>query len=138
MKLFLLPLFLLVLAVGCTANDPDPPAEQSNEQQEEGIVGDEKGEQHTTDELLTDSREEVDMADDTISITEAESLVNEHLNIDPQSNTIVVFDSELENGDYLIHVDHLTKQNNDSDHHAIEGWYTVNPRTREINEYKQK
>lgn len=126
---------LLLLTVGCLANNPDPLAVEFN-QPEEGMFEGEKGEQHTTDGLLIDSREEVDMKYDKISVTEAESLVNEYLHIDPQSDTFVIFDSKLKNGDYLIRVDHLTAQQNDSPQHTLEGWYTVNPNTSEINAYK--
>jgi predicted nucleic acid-binding Zn-ribbon protein len=134
MQRYLIFFLLCSFLVGCAANDADPPAEQPTEQ-EDGMFGSEEGEHHTTDEQLVESREEVNPSDQTLSITQAEALVYEHLNIDASSDTVVVFDSEIENGDYLIYVYDLLEEDKGTEQHTNEGWYTVNPETKEIKEH---
>jgi hypothetical protein len=134
MQRYLIFFLLCSFLVSCAANNSDPPAEQLTKQ-EDGMAGGEEGEHHSTDEQLVESREEVNPTDHTLSITQAETLVHERLNIDASSDTVVVFDSELENGDYLIRVYDLLEEDEDTEQHKNEGWYTVNPETKEINEH---
>jgi hypothetical protein len=134
----LLSVFLLsFITMGCAANDVAPPPEELSEQ-EEGMFEGEKGEIHSNDALLTDSRDEVDGENDRISTTAAETLVREHLNVESNSDTVVVYDSELENNLYLIHVYDLLDEGKDTERNDSRGWYTVNARTKEIQEYNKE
>jgi hypothetical protein len=137
MHRFLIVFLLSTIAMGCTANDVDPSPEQLSDQQDEGMFEGEIGEMHSNDALLIDSRGEVDGENDRISTTAAETLVREHLNVTPNSDTVVVYDSELENDLYVIHVYDLLDEGKDSELNESEGWYTVNAKTKEIQEYNK-
>ncbi|MBD8068490.1 hypothetical protein [Bacillus sp. PS06] len=65
---------------------------------------------------------------------EAEKLVRDYLNITDDSTTVVLFDRE-ENDQYIIHVTEILDQKNKSDHNE---WYSVDPHTGKISEYKEK
>jgi hypothetical protein len=125
---FLFLFLLSMLIIGCTPQT-DPPAEHAND--EEGMFEGEHGEEHSSDELLMDSREEVDGTHDTIATTEAEALVRQHLNIDQNSDTVVVFDSEL-NGNYIIHVYDLLEGEQSGSK-----WYMVDTQSKVITEYNK-
>ncbi|MFD1735602.1 hypothetical protein ACFSCX_03405 [Bacillus salitolerans] len=128
-------LFILIISTwligGCTPQ-MDPAPEQSN--QEEGMFEGEQAEAHNSDALLTDSRDEVDGTADRISTTDAEALVREHLNISATSNTIVLYDSELEDGRYVIHVYDVMDNELDENNQVTQGWYTVDPITKDLAE----
>lgn len=138
MRLFKILFFIILLSVGCTANQQQQEAtEPLNVQNVERKFGADKGETTSSDHLLIDARTEVDLGNDqTLTTTEAEALVHNYLNIEPQSNSIVMFDSVLDNGDYLIHVYDLINDDDNNQEHTSRAWYRVNPETREINEYK--
>ncbi|MBM6617651.1 hypothetical protein [Bacillus suaedaesalsae] len=126
-------MLICLFMVGCsTTNDAEPPAEQGTNQ-DEGMFEGEENDKQSNDDLLIDSREEVDGDnDDRISTTKAEELVREQLQIDEGSNTVVAYDSETASGHYLIRVNTVhddTTNQHETDH---DGLYTVNAITGEI------
>jgi hypothetical protein len=126
---------MLYSLIGCTANNAEPLPEATNEPK--GMFEGETGEQHSNDALLIDSRSQVDGENERISTTDAEALVRERLEIDPKSDTIVVYDRELENGLYVIHVYDVVNNGQNSRRNTSDKWYTVNSKTKEIKKYNK-
>ncbi|MBM7659575.1 putative nucleic acid-binding Zn-ribbon protein [Bacillus mesophilus] len=124
---------VFLIAAGCNGVNPSPPAEEFTT----NTNANNNDEQQTTDEQLVDFREDAQEVNDTLSVIEAESLVHDYLNLEAGSDTIVMFDSRLENGDYLISVFDLLEENKGTAQHKKEGLYTVNPDTGEIKKYKK-
>ncbi|WP_456275698.1 hypothetical protein [Bacillus sp. AK128] len=135
-KISLVLVGVLSLLSGCTNANTSPPAEEFTTNT--NASNDSRGnEQQTTDEQLVDFREDMKEHDENLSVVEAESLVHDHLNLEPGSDTIVMFDSRLDNGDYLIYVYDLLEENKGTKQHHNEGLYRVDPKTGEIQKYKK-
>jgi hypothetical protein len=124
---------VFLLASGCTGVNPSPPAEEFTT----NTTANNNDDQQTTDEQLVDFREDTQEVHDTLSVIEAESLVHDYLNLEAGSDTIVMFDSRLENGDYLISVFDLLEENKGTAQHKDEGLYAVDPETGEIKKYNK-
>ncbi|WP_246944006.1 hypothetical protein [Bacillus pinisoli] len=136
-KISILVIVLLMTTVGCTHANPSPPAETSITNTNVTTAPDHP-EQQTTNEQLIGFNDDPDFEDDSLSVIEAESLVHDYLNLEAGSDTIVMFDSELENGDYLIYVYDLLEEDKGTNQHKNEGWYRVNPTNGEIEKYQKK
>jgi hypothetical protein len=132
-RLFYVFLCLVILsACGLSRNESSPSDIDLNE----GMGDTAEDGNQSDEELLVESRTARINLNNHNGHTrfEAEELVRSYLNIDEDSNTVVVFDRE-ENDKYIIHAFDLL---NDRKQSNINKWYSVNPKTGEIKPYKAK
>lgn len=135
----LLPVWMILCIglAGCaTTNEVDPPAEAGTDGNE-GMLQEEEVEKQPNEDLLIDSREEINGEDDRITTAEAEELVREHLQIDEGSHTVVAYNSNLEDGRYLIRVNTMKDNTTDEDRATNDGWYAVNATSGEVQRYNK-
>jgi hypothetical protein len=110
MKKWMLLFCISFIATACANNNDDTASQARGINNGEGLADTFEDGLQTDEEQLIEARDHVNMNmttnDNHYSITEAEELVRNHLNIDDNSDTVVFFLRE-ENDDYLIQVNHL-------------------------------
>lgn len=118
---------LALITTACTANNPDTASPSRGINNGEGLADTYEDGLQTEEEQLIEARDHVNMNmtanDNQYSISEAEELVRDHLNIDDNSDTVVFFLRE-ENDNYIIQVNHLERNN--------KATFIVNPNTGKI------
>ncbi|PGT81674.1 MULTISPECIES: hypothetical protein [Bacillaceae] len=127
MKYFVIFMTVLI-CTACNTNNQDEAMNGAEVEQEQGLLQTGNDEIKRNDDLLVESREEVnlDNNDDPLHPTEAEKLVKKKIGSEHNENTIVQYD-HLENGHYIIHVYSLEGEKENS-----EAWYMVDLKTQKV------
>lgn len=125
----------LMILLACTACNTVDQGEESRaaETEEKGLLQTGNDNVKTNDELLVESREEVNLDDeiDPLHPTKAEELVKEKLGLQDNENMIVQYD-HLEKGNYIIHVYSIEGARENS-----EAWYMVDLETEVVEPLKR-
>ncbi|MGM0873389.1 MAG: hypothetical protein ACQEWV_01080 [Bacillota bacterium] len=129
---YLVALILLLAFTACNTVDQGGES-RGAETEENGLL--QTGNDHVkpNDELLVESREEVNLDDDRDPLhpTKAEELVKEKLGLQDNENMIVQYD-HLERGNYIIHVYSVEGARENS-----EAWYMVDLETADVEPLKR-
>jgi hypothetical protein len=126
---------VIMTLLACTACNMIDQGEElrGSETEENGLL--QTGNDHVkpNDELLVESREEMNLDDDSDPLhpTKAEELVKERLGLQGDENMIVQYD-HLEEGNYIIHVYSVDGARENS-----EAWYMVDLETEDVEPLKR-
>lgn len=132
MKYLVIVMMTLLACIACNTVDQGE-ALNGSEIEENGLLQTGNDNIKTNDELLVESREEVNLNDETDPLhpTKAEELVKEKLGLQKNENMIVQYD-HLEEGNYIIHVYSI-----DGDRENSEAWYMVDLETEKVEPLKR-
>jgi len=119
MKIWIIS-FVLLLLMGCQLND-----DRNFGNREEGLEHTRMDGLQTNDEMLLESRREVEFIDDEVQTREAERLLMEYLQIN-NDKQVVQYDHK-ENGKYILQV----YEADGYEQKPVE-WYSVDMKTKEI------
>ncbi len=125
MKKLIVYLLLMFTLTGCNTGNED---EANGTDQEEGLLQTGNDNVRSNDDLLVESREEVNLVHEREPLhpTQAEELVKEKLGVKRDNNTIVQYD-HIEDGNYIVHVYSL-----EGDREQSEVWYMVDLKTKTV------
>lgn len=128
MKWFILVIISLVCS-GCGMNNAE---ERRTNEADQGLLQTGQDNLKSTDEILLESRREVDFdrPNNHLNPTEAEQLVKNKLGINDHHETVVQYD-HMEKNHFVIHVYTIGDADGKS-----EGWYSVDSETKEVTEFE--
>lgn len=128
MKWYLFVTILLICA-GCGMNNAE---ERRTNEDEQGLLQTGQDNLKSNDEILLESRREVDFdqPNNHLNPTEAEQLVKNELGINDHRETVIQYD-HMEKNHFVIHVYKINDVEGKN-----ERWYSVDPRTKEVTEFE--